>query len=110
MKIYFHKKDGVAIGFDASEINTAQATLRGLYNATQNDFIKQAIDDIEKEFAPEVPKLPHINYFHICQHCFRDLDSRDPNSYSMTTRDLKGKEDTKWIHYCCKPLKQNRPN
>lgn len=98
---------GVILIFPKSEQHIALAILKAINKSQNQDFIHEAIRDIEAEDAPKV--LPHVNYFHICHHCCRDLDERDPNTYKMTTRNLKGEEDTKWVHYVCTPLKDKRP-
>lgn len=92
----------VAIGFRKSELQFAVAVLRGIYQVVKADFIKTAISDIEESMRPK--SLPHINYFHVCQSCFRDLDERDDNSMVMSHNG-----DAKWKHRVCPTLKKDRP-
>ena len=106
MRIHYNKTEGVAIVFHPTEIRPALAVLKAIYKSTQQDFIKEAITDIESDLQP---KLPTVNYFHLCHHCCRDLDERDQNSFLMTTVNLKGDQEAKWMHYQCIPLKDNRP-
>lgn len=92
----------VAIGFRKSELQFAVAVLRGINGVIKADFITKAISDIEESMRPK--PLPHINYYHVCQVCFRDLDERDDNTMCIS-RD----GDVKWKHRVCLPVKKDRP-
>lgn len=107
MQIRYQKEVGVMMYFAQSEIRVALQILRAMYKLTQIDFIQEAIVGIEADMQPK--RVQMVNHFHICEHCFMEIDDRDPNAYKMTTRDLKGEENSKWIHYVCKTLKDNRP-
>lgn len=107
MQIHFNQeaKDqefSLAIGFKKSELNFALAVLRGINGIVKADFIVKAIRDVEEYLKP--PALPFINYHHICQSCFRDLDERDDNSIRLS-KDA----DVKYKHRVCSPLKKDRP-
>lgn len=93
----------VAIGFRKSELLFALAVLRGINNTLKVDYLTKAIRDIEESMRP-VQALPHINYFHVCQSCFRDLDERSDNSMRISHDD-----DVKWKHRVCPTLKKDRP-
>lgn len=103
MQINYNKSQGVAIIFSLSELKAALSVLKAIYKVHPLDFIGRAVSDIEADMKPK--QLPVINYFHICEHCFREIDERDPNSFRMTTRSISGEETSKWVHYRCKPLK-----
>ena len=105
MQIRYIKGQGVVLAFVTSELQACLAVLRALYQISGQDFIARAIADIEKDLQLSTKQLPIVNHFHICQHCFRDLDDRDPNSFKMTTRSISGEEVVKWTHYVCDPLK-----
>lgn len=107
MQIRYEKDAGVILVFPQSELKVALGILKAVHKVCGADFILSAINQIEEDLKPK--ELPMINYHSICHHCFRDLDTRDPNSYLMTTRNLKGVEDRRWIHYKCDPLKEKRP-
>ena len=94
----------VAIGFRKSELQFAVAVLRGIYQVVKADFVAKAIRDIEESMRPKTLALPMINYFHVCQNCFRDLDERDDNSMRISHND-----DVKWKHRVCPPVKKDRP-
>ena len=94
----------VAIGFRKSELLFAVAVLRGIYSVVKADFVRKAISDIEESMRPKVQALPIINYFHVCQSCFRDLDERSDNSMRISHDD-----DVKWKHRVCPPIKKDRP-
>lgn len=102
MQIRYIKGQGVVLAFPIHEIQAVLEILRALYRVSGLAFIDQAIKDIEKDL---VKKIPTVNYYHICEHCFRDLDERDPNAFKMTTKNIDGEETVKWIHYVCDPLK-----
>lgn len=89
--------------FAMNEMLTLLAVLKALHKLTGADFIAQAIADIQLDLR--LKQLPVNNYFHICEHCFRELDERDPNSFKMTTRSISGEENVKWVHYKCPELK-----
>lgn len=89
--------------FAMSEMKILLEILKALHSLSGADFIAKAIADIEHDLQPK--QLPVVNYFHICEHCFRELDERDSNSFKMTTRSISGDENVKWIHYKCKELK-----
>lgn len=91
--------------FPNSELNVVLQVLRAMYRVTQYRFIGQAISDIEADMRPQVAA---VNYHHICEHCFMEVDERDPNAFRMTARAIDGKESSKWIHYKCPELKPNR--
>lgn len=107
MLIKYDKRVGLILGFPLKELKVALGVMRGIYKISPHRFLEEAISDLENELKQK--ELRVTNYHHICQNCFRDLDSRDPNAYNMTTRDLKGEEDSRWIHYVCQDLKPNRP-
>jgi len=107
MQIRYIKGQGVVLAFAMSEMQTLVEILRALHQFTGQEFLARAIADIEKDMQPK--QLPVINYFHICEHCFRELDERDPNSFLMTHKGIDGKETSKWVHYVCGELKLNRP-
>jgi hypothetical protein len=103
MQIRYQKGVGVILVFPNEEMQAVLQILKAMYKVTQYHFIGQAISDIEADLQPK--KLPVVNHFHLCHHCCRELDDRDPNSFLMTTLNLKGGQEAKWIHYQCKPLK-----
>ena len=103
MQIRYIKGQGVVLAFVMSEMQTLVEILRALHQFTGQEFLARAIADIEKDMQPK--QLPTVNHFHICEHCFRDLDDRDPNCFKMTTKSITGEETIKWIHYVCDPLK-----
>lgn len=107
MQIQYVKGEAVVIAFFPEEIKVALAVLKAIHKMNPMSFIAEAIADIENDLQPK--KLQIINHFHLCHHCCRDLDDRDPNSYLMTTVNLKGEQEAKWMHYQCIPLKDNRP-
>lgn len=94
--------EGVILVFPKSERLVVLTILRVLYKANQQDFLKEAIEGIEAEDTQKA--LPMVNYFHLCQRCFRDLDERDANSIHY----IKDNNE-KWFHRDCLPLKNNRP-
>ena len=106
MQIHFdpeatQEQFSLAIGFRKSELQFAVAVLRGIYAITKADFIARSIRDIEDHLKP---KLPMINYFHVCQNCFRDIDERDENTMRISQND-----DVKYKCRVCKPIKKDRP-
>lgn len=107
MQVQIHVGTGVILLFPQSEMNVALAVLKALYTATGQEFLKQAISDLEELLKPK--QVTHKNYFHICRHCVTEMDERNPNAYLMTTKSLTGEEDSYWIHYICKELKKDRP-
>ncbi len=109
MQIRYIKGQGVVLAFAMSEMPTLLAILQAFHKITGADFIAQAIADIKLDMQLSTKKLPVVNYFHLCEHCFRELDERDPNSFLMTHKGIDGKETSKWVHYVCGELKLNRP-
>ena len=103
MQIKYVKNRGVLMAFEMSEVKMALVILKSIHYHNPGQFLKDVINDIEKD---TVPKLPHVIPYHMCEHCKMMMDAKDPNSFLMTTRDLAGKETSKWIHYVCKELKQ----
>ena len=93
--------------FPKDEQKVALGVLRAINNVQPQDFLQEAIRDIEADMRPKL--LLVVNHQHICEHCFMMLDDRDPNSFNMTTRSIDGKETSKWVHYKCPELKLNRP-
>lgn len=107
MQIHFdpeatQEQFSLAIGFRKSELQFAVAVLRGIYAITKADFIARSIRDIEEYLKPKA--LPMINYSHICQSCFRDIDERDENTMRISKDD-----DVKYQCRVCAPLKKDRP-
>lgn len=92
----------LAIGFRKSELNFALSVLKGIQSVLNTKFLAEAIQDLESYIAPK--RLPMINYFHICQSCFREVDERDENTMCISKDG-----DTKWRHRNCPPLKKDRP-
>ena len=107
MMIRYVKGEGVILVFPKREQHVALAILKTIYKGTQQDFIKEAIDDIEADMKPKL--LLVVNHQHICENCFMMLDDRDTNSFHMTTRAIDGTETSKWVHYVCPELKLKRP-
>ena len=107
MQIRYHKEAGVLLVFPLSELKVALGILRAIHKIQPQDFLKEAISDIEADMQPK--QLPMVNHQHICENCFMMLDDRNPNAFHMTTRNLDGKETSRWIHYVCDELKLNRP-
>lgn len=103
MQIRYIKGQGAVLAFVMGEMQALLEILRALHSVTGQEYIAKAIADIEKDIQPK--QLPTVNHFHICEHCFRDLDDRDPNAFKMTTRSITGEETVKWVHYVCDPLK-----
>ena len=101
MQIRYQKETGVGLFFTMNEIQIALLILKAVYKSNPEHFIGQAINDIEADMRP---KLPAINYHHICHKCFRDLDERNPDSIHII---IDG--DERWVHRECIPLKDNRP-
>ena len=107
MQIHFNQEAteqefSLAIGFKKPELNFALSVLRGINAIVKADWIAKAIRDVEEYLKPKA--LPFINYHHICQSCFRDLDERDDNSIRLSKDD-----DVKYKHRVCPPLKKDRP-
>ena len=107
MQIHFNNEAtpedfAVAIGFRKNELQFALAVIRGIYKVVKADFIAKAIRDIEESMKPIA--LPFINYNHICQNCFRDIDERDDNTMRISHDD-----DVKWKCRVCKPINKDRP-
>lgn len=94
MKILCSKESGVAFVFTPSEYKAAISLLEAMYKLTKLSFLKEAIEEIKITFEPK--PLPYINYFHLCQCCFKEIDERKDDSIHYT-----GKVD-KWIHRQCK--------
>lgn len=95
MIIKYEKGNAIALGFPLKEFQIALHILRAMYKATKLDFIREAIADIERDMAP---KLTIVNYYHLCQHCFKDLDEREDNAICITKNG-----DQKWKHKFCIP-------
>lgn len=91
-----------AIGFKVSEAKFFLAVLKGIQAVAKADFIQKAINNLEEHLKPKA--LPMINYHHVCQSCYRDLDERDDN-----TMRISHDEDVRWKHRVCPPLKKDRP-
>ncbi len=108
MIVQYNKDAGVALAFPMMEVQVALQILRALHQACNEDFILKAIAEIENDLKPK--QLPHKNYFHICRNCVTEMDERDPNAYLMTTKSLNGEQDSYWVHYVCKELKNDRPD
>lgn len=102
MQIKFDEQAGLLIHFPPNELKFGLAVLKGIYNVVKADFIKNAIDDMEQHLKPK--ELPMINYHHVCQSCFRDIDERDDN-----TMRIQKDDDVKYKCRVCKPLKKDRP-
>lgn len=107
MQIHFNREAteeefSLAIGFRKSELSFALSVLKGIQSVLNVKFVQEAIQDIEDSLKPK--QLPFINYFHICQSCFRELDERDDNSMRISKDG-----DVKYKHRECPPLKKNRP-
>jgi len=98
VKINYNKGVAVTLVFSITEAKVALAVLKDLHKSTQQDFIQEAITDIEGDMQPK--KLPMKNYFHWCKDCGRDLDERSDNAISITKDG-----DTYWKHKVCVPLK-----
>lgn len=109
MRIFYSKQAGVTIHFSPNELKTAQGVLQALYDWSKADFIKAAIDDVAADLQPKL--LPMINYHHLCQKCWRDIDERDANTRRVKyDDDLKGIHEVRWQCVVCKPIKDNRPD
>lgn len=105
MQIKYQKGLGLVIFFPTQELKFGLAVLRGIQGVLGLGFIREAIEDIEFDLKQRAtPKLPSINYFHLCQDCFRDLDERDENSLSLSREG-----DVKWKHKVCPSVKKDRP-
>ncbi len=105
MKIGYNKGLGLTLFFPTKELKFGLAVLRGVQGVLGLGFIREAIEDIEFDLKQaKIPKLPLINYFHICQKCFCELDERHENVLHLTTE-----KESKWIHKNCPPLKEKRP-
>lgn len=102
MQIKFDEQAGLLIHFPPNELKFGLAVLKGIHNVIKADFIQNDINDLEQHLQPK--KLPMINYHHVCQSCYRDLDERDDN-----TMRISHDEDVKWKHRNCPPLKKDRP-
>ena len=107
MQIRYDKKLGTFLYFPLSELRVALGVLKAIHKVCGADFILTAIRDMEEDLKPKA--LTFINYHHICELCVTEVDDRSPNAFLMTTRDLKGKENSRWTHYCCPTLKEKRP-
>ena len=105
MKIAYDKNDGVMLVFGINELKFALAVLKAMHKSTGGGegFMKKAIEDIEADLKPKL--LTHVNYFHWCVKCGRDIDERDEN-----TMRISHESDVKWQCRKCKPLKIKRPN
>ena len=88
--------------FQSNELKFALAVLKGILKVLPQDFLRTAIRDVEGDLQP--PRLPLINYFHICPKCIMEVDERTDNALHLTTD-----KDDKWIHKNCPNLKPNRP-
>ena len=76
--------------------------LKAVNKVEPQDFLKEAIKDIEHDLTPKLVKP--VNYFHFCDKCMCEVDEREPNALHLVTE-----SDDKWVHYTCPPLKKNRP-
>lgn len=102
MQLRYEQEAGLLIHFQPSEMQFALSVLRGINQVVKMSFIQECIDDIEVHLKPK--QLPMINYFHICNSCFRSIDERDENTMCLTKDG-----DTKWKCRACIPLKKDRP-
>ena len=93
----------IGLGFPVTEFKTALYILKALYKATSLGFIREAIEDLEEDMKPKA--ITFVSD-HMCEHCKMMMNVKDPNCFNMITRDLEGKEESKWIHYQCPVLKQ----
>jgi CRISPR/Cas system-associated protein Cas10 (large subunit of type III CRISPR-Cas system) len=104
MQIRYQTGVGTVLVFPQSEIRLVLGILKAVNKVEPQDFLKEAIKDIEHDLTPKLVKP--VNYWHLCEVCHRDLDERDENVLHIT----KDMED-RWIHRDgCPPLKKNRPN
>lgn len=97
MKVLYEKTVGATIQFSPSELKIAVIVLKAMYEWCGAEFLHTAYKDIEKDL---IPQLPHINYFHVCIKCFRDLDERNPDTLRIQNNDV-----IRWQCRSCKPLK-----
>lgn len=102
MKIQYEKTQGMILFFQSNELKFALAVLKGILKVLPQDFLRQAIRDVEGDLQP--PRLPLINYFHCCASCFRDIDER-----SADTMRIEQGGDVKWKCRQCKPINPKRP-
>lgn len=102
MKINYNKGVAVTLVFSITEAKVALAVLKALHKSTQQDFIQEAITDIEGDMFRKV--LPMVNYHRICTRCCMIIDERDPNVMHY----VNGNIDS-YHHQLCPELKHNRP-
>lgn len=107
MIIHYDKGLAIVMGFPKMEFHVVLQILKALHKVNPQDFIKQAIDDVENDMKPKILSFENN---HLCEHCKMMMKSGDSNNFLMTTRDLEGKEVSKWIHYQCPQLKNERPD
>lgn len=102
MKINYNKGVAVTLVFSITEAKVALAILKALHKSTQQDFIQEAITDIEGDMFRKV--LPMKNYHHLFSRCCMMVDERSDNALHYTNGNID-----MWNHKLCPPLKDNRP-
>lgn len=102
MQIRYQTGVGTVLVFPQSEIRVVLGILKAVNKVEPQDFLREAIKDIEHDLTPKLVKP--VNYWHMCEKCNRDIDERDENSLHLVTE-----SDEKWVHHNCPTLKKNRP-
>lgn len=103
MEIHRDETNGdILLFFLKEEIKVVLSILKAIYSVSNLQFIKDEIEDIERELRP---RLTMISHYHFCHNCSCEIDDRVGDNFIHYVSDTTDK----WFHRCCPPLKEGRP-
>lgn len=101
MEIHRQETDGATLlFFPKEELKVALSVLKAIYSVSRLTFVREAIEDIERELRP---RLTLVSHYHYCHNCACEIDDRVGDNFIHYTSDT----DDKWFHRYCKPLKED---
>lgn len=102
MEVHRLESGATIIAFPPQENRVALSVLKALYQVTRLTFIREAIEDLDRELTP---KLRLVSHFHYCNKCQCEIDDRVGDNFIH----IQTPKDDVWVHRNCIPLKENRP-
>jgi hypothetical protein len=94
MKVYYKKGNHVIVYFPATEMNQALKVLKALAKAFHAPFIFRAAAEVEADL---MPRLPYTPYYHLCEACKCEIDTR---------KDAYLHRNDRYTHQTCPVLKE----
>ncbi len=95
MKILYNRTFGVSLVFAPHETKAALVFLRVMYKLINADFIREGIEEIEKDLRPV---LTYNNRYHICEVCCKEIDTAKDHHIN----------DNGWKHQKCATMRYKK--